>query len=88
MNRGYYSQPTEKVTAGTLGALPPMPEGAPANRLGLAQWLTMKEHPLTARVAGCSAEARSFAGRLEPVAGEAGSVAPPAAPPEALTATC
>jgi hypothetical protein len=28
-----------------------MPEGAPADRLGLAQWLTMPNHPLTARVA-------------------------------------
>jgi hypothetical protein len=39
------------VTAGTPGALPPLPGGAPANRLGLAQWVTMKDHPLTSRVA-------------------------------------
>lgn len=51
LNRGDYSQPTEKVTAGTLAILPPLPAGAPADRLGLAQWLTMRENPLTARVA-------------------------------------
>lgn len=51
LNRGDYAQPGEKVTAGTLSTLPPMPEGAPANRLGLAQWTVMKENPLTARVA-------------------------------------
>lgn len=28
----------------------PMPEGAPNNRLGFAQWLVQPEHPLTARV--------------------------------------
>ena len=51
LNRGDYAQPTVKVSAATVAALPPMPDGAPANRLGLAQWLTMKSHPLTARVA-------------------------------------
>ncbi len=51
LNRGDYSQPTEKVSVGTLKSLPPMAEGSPANRLGLAQWMVMKEHPLTARVA-------------------------------------
>jgi hypothetical protein len=50
LNRGDYAQPTVKVDAGTLASLPPMPEGAPANRLGLAQWVTMRDHPLTARV--------------------------------------
>ncbi len=49
--RGDYSQPGEKVTAGTPAVLPPLPNGAPANRLGLAEWLTMPGHPLTARVA-------------------------------------
>jgi hypothetical protein len=51
LNRGDYSQPTTKVEANTLSALPPPPTGAPSNRLGLAQWITMPEHPLTARVA-------------------------------------
>ena len=51
LNRGDYSKPTIKVSAGTLSALPAMPEGSSADRLGLAHWLTMKSHPLTARVA-------------------------------------
>jgi hypothetical protein len=51
LNRGDYSQPTVKVGPGTPAKLPPLPAGAPANRLGLAQWVVMKENPLTARVA-------------------------------------
>jgi hypothetical protein len=51
LNRGNYAQPTEKVTPGVPAALPPLPDGAAANRLGLAQWLTAADHPLTARVA-------------------------------------
>ncbi|MEN9537601.1 MAG: hypothetical protein RLZZ178_1598 [Verrucomicrobiota bacterium] len=51
LNRGDYSQPTVKVEAGTPAKLPALPAGAPANRLGLAEWLIMKENPLTARVA-------------------------------------
>ena len=50
LHRGDYTQPTDKVTANTPAALPPLPAGAPANRLGLAEWMTMREHPLTARV--------------------------------------
>jgi hypothetical protein len=51
LGRGDYSRPTTRVSPGTPEALPPMPEGAPANRLGLARWVTVKENPLTARVA-------------------------------------
>ena len=51
LNRGDYAQPTEKVSAGTPSALPPLPAGAPSDRLGLAQWTVMKDNPLTARVA-------------------------------------
>ena len=38
------------MTAGTPAVLPPMPKDAPANRLGLAKWLTSAENPLTTRV--------------------------------------
>jgi hypothetical protein len=48
--RGQYDKPGEKVTAGVPGALSRLPEGAPANRLGLAQWLVDADQPLTARV--------------------------------------
>jgi len=49
--RGEYSQPTgPPLTPSTLDVLGELPEGAPANRLGLAQWLTHREHPLTSRV--------------------------------------
>jgi hypothetical protein len=50
LRRGDYAQPTEKVMPGTPAVLPSLPAGAPSNRLGLAQWVTMREHPLTARV--------------------------------------
>ena len=48
--RGEYANPGELVTAATPAVLPPLPEGAPRNRLALAQWLVSPEHPLTARV--------------------------------------
>ncbi len=49
--RGQYDQPKEKVTAAVPAALPPLPKGAPNNRLGFAKWLVDPSHPLTARVA-------------------------------------
>jgi hypothetical protein len=51
LNRGQYDQPGEKVTPGVPAVLPPLPDGAPANRLTLAKWLVDAKHPLTARVA-------------------------------------
>jgi len=50
LDRGEYLQPREKVTFATPAFLPPLPENAPKNRLGFAQWLLTPEHPLTARV--------------------------------------
>ena len=51
LGRGDYRNQTEKVTPGVPTMLPPLPKDAPANRLGLAQWLFSPQHPLTARVA-------------------------------------
>ncbi|MCY2956025.1 MAG: PSD1 and planctomycete cytochrome C domain-containing protein [Planctomycetota bacterium] len=51
LNRGNYADPSKKVTPNTPAILPPLPIGAPANRLGLARWVTMQANPLTARVA-------------------------------------
>jgi hypothetical protein len=49
--RGEYDKPGDKVERNTPAVLPPMPDGAPKNRLGLAQWLVHRSHPLTSRVA-------------------------------------
>ena len=48
--RGQYDQPKDEVKAAVYSFLHPMPAGAPANRLGLAQWLVSKENPLMPRV--------------------------------------
>jgi hypothetical protein len=49
--RGDYMQPVgERLKPGVIEAVGPMPTGAPKNRLGLAQWLTSRDHPLVARV--------------------------------------
>ena len=48
--RGSWDRPGEKVERATPSWLPPMPKGAPNNRLGLAMWLVDPSNPLTARV--------------------------------------
>ena len=49
--RGQYDKPGRKVQVGVPGALLPLPDDAPRNRLGFARWLVAPSHPLTARVA-------------------------------------
>jgi hypothetical protein len=49
-HRGEYLQRREQVTPGVIGILPPLPPGAPANRLAFARWLVSPTNPLTARV--------------------------------------
>ncbi len=50
LQRGAYDKPGEKVTPGVPGSLPQPPPQWPANRLGLARWITDRSNPLTARV--------------------------------------
>ncbi|MDP3070917.1 MAG: DUF1553 domain-containing protein [Opitutaceae bacterium] len=51
LTRGNYDAPGERVEPGVPESLiAPWPAGAPRNRLGLAQWFTQRDHPLTARV--------------------------------------
>ena len=49
--RGNWLTQGEAVQPDVPASLGSMPEGAPANRLGFAEWLTSPENPLTARVA-------------------------------------
>ena len=50
--RGQYASPdkSKEILPDTPAFLPPMKEDLPKNRLGLANWLMDKDHPLTARV--------------------------------------
>ena len=48
-DRGNWQVLTEEVEPKVPAVLNPFPENAPTNRLGLAQWITDKQNPLTAR---------------------------------------
>lgn len=50
LGRGQYTDKGEKVGAATPAFLPPMAEGMPNNRLGLATWINDPANPLPARV--------------------------------------
>ncbi|MGI9137766.1 MAG: DUF1553 domain-containing protein [Sediminibacterium sp.] len=51
LNRGQYDAPTKQVFPNTPEKILAFPDHLPKNRYGLAQWLTDKRNPLTARVA-------------------------------------
>ena len=51
LDRGDYLSPLGDALAfATPASLPPLPDSFPKNRLGLAKWLFLPNHPLTARV--------------------------------------
>ncbi|WP_019943146.1 DUF1553 domain-containing protein [Dyadobacter beijingensis] len=50
LNRGAYDAPGKAVTSDTPDAFFKIPKEYPRNRLGLAKWLTDKDHPLFTRV--------------------------------------
>lgn len=51
LQRGQYDMPGPEVFPATPTAILPFGANRPKNRLGLAEWLTDPNHPLTARVA-------------------------------------
>ena len=51
LKRGNYDAFGEEVVPATPESILPFPATLPRNRLGLAQWLTLENNPLTARVA-------------------------------------
>jgi hypothetical protein len=50
LQRGAYDHPGDKVSPGVPAVLPPLPPGAPNNRLGFAEWVIDPGNPLLARV--------------------------------------
>lgn len=51
LTRGAYDAHGEEVKSNVPAAFPALTDSMPPNRLGLAQWMTSPDHPLTARVA-------------------------------------
>ena len=50
LDRGEYDKRKDEVQANTPAVLPAFPTELPRNRLGLAKWLLLQDHPLTSRV--------------------------------------
>lgn len=82
--RGNFMNKGEQVYAGTPAALPPLPQSAPLNRLGLAKWLVDQNNPLTARVAVNRAWEQFFGRGLVETSEDFGTQSQPPSHPELL----
>jgi len=84
LERGSFLSPGEVVTAGTPSVLPALGEGARADRLGLAAWLTDARNPLTARVIVNRVWARYFGRGIVATDDDFGTRGTPPTHPEVL----
>jgi hypothetical protein len=82
--RGNYTTPGDEVSPDTPACLPPMPPGAPKNRLGLALWLVSPDNPLTARVQVNRCWQLFFGRGLVATSENLGTQSPPPTHPELL----
>jgi hypothetical protein len=71
--RGDFQKKAEKVSRAVPAIFPPLPQGRPNNRLGLAYWLTRPDHPLGARVAVNRLWAQMFGTGLVTTIGDFGT---------------
>ena len=81
MLRGNFKNLGEEVKPGVPAKLNPMPEGAPANRLGLAKWLVDPNNPLTARVTMNRIWAQHFGKGIVETSEDFGTQGEPPQPP-------
>ncbi|MFV1964398.1 MAG: PSD1 and planctomycete cytochrome C domain-containing protein [Pirellulaceae bacterium] len=86
LHRGEYDQPRDQVERAVPAVLPPLPEGAPNNRLGFAQWLVDPSHPLTSRVAVNRFWQQMFGTGIVKTAEDFGSQGEPPSHPDLLDA--
>ncbi|MCA1684736.1 MAG: PSD1 and planctomycete cytochrome C domain-containing protein, partial [Planctomycetia bacterium] len=72
-HRGNYLDLGPEVSEGVPAAFPPLPAGAPANRLTLARWLVDGDNPLTPRVLANRCWEQVFGAGLVPTPEEFGT---------------
>jgi mono/diheme cytochrome c family protein len=86
LKRGQYDAPdtSQSLDPGVPEFLPPLPSGAPVNRLGLARWLVDPANPLVARVEVNRLWGRLFGTGLVTTPDNLGSQGEPPANPELL----
>jgi hypothetical protein len=84
LSRGEYGARTQRVIADVPAFLPPLPNDAPRNRLGLANWIVSPENPLTARVTVNRVWQELFGTGLVATSDDFGTVGEPPSHPELL----